>query len=50
MARRGNPIPLEVQGMNDYDRDLEIADLRRTVEMLQRQFQQQQNVGQPRRN
>ena len=50
MARRGNPIPPEVQGMNDYDRDLEIADLRRTIELLQRQLEQQQNDGQPRRN
>ena len=50
IARRGNSIPREVQGMNDYDRDLEIADLRRTIELLQRQLEQQQNDGQPRRN
>ena len=38
--------------MNDYERDLEIAGLRRTVELLQRQLeqQQQQNNAQPRRN
>ena len=50
MERRGNPIPLEVQGMNDYDRDLEIATLRRTVEQLQRQLEQKQNDSQLRRN
>ena len=34
MARRGYPIPLEVQGMNDYDLNLEIENLRRMVELL----------------
>ena len=50
MARRGNPIPQDFQAMNDYERDMEIAKLRRTVELLQRQLEQQQNNGQPRRN
>ena len=39
MARHGNPIPLEVQGMNDYEHDLEIADLR-MIELLQKQLEQ----------
>ena len=43
MARYGNPIPPKVQDMNDYERDLEIVDLRRMVELLQRQLEQQQN-------
>ena len=43
MARCGNPIPPKFQDMNDYERDLEIVDLRRTVELLQRQLEQQQN-------
>ena len=47
MARCGNPIPPKVQDMNDYERDLEIIDLRRTVELLQRQLEQQQNDTQP---
>ena len=37
--------------MNDYERDLEIAELRRMVELLQRQLEhQQQNNAQPKRN
>ena len=40
----------KVQGMNDSKRDMEIVDLKRTVELLQRQLEQQQNDGQPRRN
>ena len=40
MARCGNPIPPKVQDMNDYERDLEITDLRRTVDLLQRQLEQ----------
>ena len=40
----------KVQGMNDSECDLEIVDLRRTIELLQRQLEQQQNDGQPRRN
>ena len=43
MARCGNPIHPKVQDMNDYERDLEIVDLRRTVELLKRQLEQQQN-------
>ena len=43
MARCGNPIPPKVQDRNDYERDLEIVDLRRMVELLQRQLEQQQN-------
>ena len=49
MARRGNPIPPEYQAMNDYDRDMEIAEIRRTIEMLQRQMEQQRNNVPPRR-
>ena len=47
MARCGNPIPPKVQDMNDYERYLEITDLRRTFELLQRQLEQQQNDTQP---
>jgi len=50
MASRGNPIPLDVQVMNDYERLVELAELRKTVEMLQRQLEQQQNNAQLRRN
>ena len=50
MARRGNPIPSEVIGMNDNEHDLEIANLRRMVELLQRKLELQQNNAQPRRN
>ena len=49
MVRRGNPIPPKFQGMNDYERDLEIINLRRTIELLQRQLEWQQNDAQPRR-
>ena len=45
-SRHGNPIPPKVQGMNDYECDLKIEDLR-TVELLQRQLEQQQNDAQP---
>ena len=50
MAKRENPIPQDFQAMNDYERDLKIVELRRTVELLQRQLEQQQNNAQPRRN
>ena len=50
MARRGNPIPQGFQAMNDHERDMEIAELRSTVELLQQQLEQQQNLNQPRRN
>ena len=47
MARRGNPIPPTFQDRNDHDKDLEIAKLRRTVELLQNQLgrQHQRDVG-----
>ena len=32
--------------LNDYERDLEITDLRRTVDLLQRQLEQQKNDAQ----
>ena len=49
MARRGNPISQEVQVMNDYEHDLEIVDLRRTVELPRRQLEKK-NDAQPRMN
>ncbi|PON49086.1 hypothetical protein PanWU01x14_232460, partial [Parasponia andersonii] len=50
MARRGNPVAHDFQALNDYERDMEIAELKRTVELLQRLLEYQQNNAQPRRN
>ena len=41
MARGGNPIPPTFQDRNDHDKDLEIAKLRRTMELLQNQLGRQ---------
>ncbi|KAK0575851.1 hypothetical protein LWI29_008153 [Acer saccharum] len=50
LAKRCTPIPQALQAQKDHQRDLEIAELRRTVELLQRQLEQQQNNHQQRRN
>ena len=41
MARRGNPNPPTFQDRNDDDKDLEISELRRIVELLQNQLGRQ---------
>ncbi|KAL5825456.1 hypothetical protein ACOSQ3_021519 [Xanthoceras sorbifolium] len=50
MARCGNLVAQDFQAFNEYERDMEIAELKRTVELLQRQLKQQQNNAQLRRN